>query len=317
MAGIGPGRYFREGVSLARLFELFPDNATAEAWFVERRWPEGVRCPHCDCGDVQDGAAHRSQRFRCRGCGQRFSARTGSLLAASNVGFRKWVIAIYLMVTNLKGVSSVKLSRDLGVSQKTAWFMAQRIREALEDRTDEPFLGPVESDEVYIGGKAKNMHKKRREEAITGRGATGKTAVWGVKDRATNQVRARPVPAVDSKTLTSEIAAVAAPEATVYTDGAKAYEPLSERGYEHESVAHSTGEYVRGQAHTNGIESFWAMLKRGLIGTYHNISKTHLHRYVNEFSGRANMRMMDTLDQMALVTTNMIGKRLRYRDLIA
>lgn len=317
MAGIGPGRYFREGVSLAQLFDMFPDDAAAEAWFVELRWPEGVRCPHCGCSNVQDGARHRSQRFRCRGCGKRFSARTKTLLAASNIGFRKWVIAIYLMATNLKGVSSVKLSRDLGVSQKTAWFMAQRIREALKNRTDEPFLGPVESDETYIGGKAKNMHAKRREEVISGRGTTGKTPVVGVKDRTTNQVRVCPVETVDSETLTSVIGAVVALEVVVHTDGAKAYEPLTGLGYKHESVDHSVGEYVRGEAHTNGIESFWAMLKRGLVGTYHKISKTHLHRYVNEFSGRANMRMMNTLEQMEVVAAGMIGKRLRYCDLIA
>ena len=199
------------------------------------------------------------------------------------------------MLMNLMDVSSLMLSWDLGVSQKTAWFMARCIREALDGDDLELFLEPVESDETCIGGKAKNMHKKRREGVIAGCGIVGKIPMCGVKDRDTNKVTARLVGTVDSATLTSEIKASTVPEASVRTDGAKACKPLSELGYQHESVAHSAEEYARGKVHTNGIESFWSMRERGYIGTYHTISMKHLGRHVNEFTGRSNMRIMNTI----------------------
>ena len=177
---------------------------------------------------------------------------------------------------------------------------------------DLPFTGPVEVDETAVGGKERNKHADKKLHA--GRGSVGKAIVAGIRDRRTGNVKVQHVDRTDAATLQGFVRKHTLPSATVYTDEHKSYEGMP---FEHEAVTHSVGEYVRGEAHTNGVESFWAMLKRGLIGTYHNISKTHLHRYVNEFSGRANMRMIDTLDQIAQVATNMIGKRLRYRDLIA
>ncbi len=225
---------------------------------------------------------------------------------------RKWVIAIYLCLTSLKSVSSMKLSRDIGVKQETAWFMLHRIREAWTINTGGPFDGPVEVDETYFGGKRRNMsNAKRKELAGTGRGAAGKTAVVGMKDRDSNKVTARVVDDTDGKTLQGFVADHAASDAKVYTDDAAAYKGMS---VEHESVRHSVGEYVNGMAHTNGIESFWSMLKRAHKGTFHKMSPKHLQRYVSEFAGKHNIRESGTLVQMRDTVARLVGRNLLYRD---
>ena len=236
-------------------------------------------------------------------------------MEGSPLPLRKWVWAIYLHLTSLKGVSSMKLHRDIGVTQKTAWFMLQRIRKAFDRNDDDPpFAGPVEFDETYVGGKRKNMPRAKRA-ALTGRGGAGKVTVAGAKDRATKRVSAAIVPATDGATLPGLVRARAEAGAKVYTDDATAYRGMPE--FKHEAVNHSVGEYVRGMAHTNGIESFWAMLKRGYQGTYHHMSSKHLHRYIAEFSGRHNIRNAETLNQMAELAYNMASKRLTYQTLIA
>ena len=227
----------------------------------------------------------------------------------SNHKVRKWVIAMYLMTTSLKGVSSMKLYRDLGITQKSAWMMAQKIRQGwIEDMKLE---GTVEVDEVYIGGKEKNKHEDKRSHT---RGPSGKETVVGIKDRKANKVVAKHVPNLTKDEIQGFIGANVDQKAMVYTDEHKSYSGLP---YEHESVNHSVGEYVRKQAHTNGIESFWAVLKRGYTGTYHRMSPKHLNRYVTEFAGRHNVREMDTIDQMALLAKGMVGKKLPYKKLVS
>ncbi len=313
MARSAPGKHYRKGISLVKLMGMFPDDDAAERWFIETRWPNGVTCPACKSDNIQERPTRKPQPYRCRGCRKDFSLKTGTLMQGSPLGYRTWALALFLYSSNLKGVSSMKLHRDLDVTQKTAWHLAHRIRETWNDKAA-PFAGPVEVDETYIGGKRKNMSRAKRKN-LTGRGAAGKAAVVGAKDRATNHVTARTAKGTDTATLQGFVRETAKPGASVYTDDAAAYRGMS--GYRHEAVNHSAGEYVRQQAHTNGIESLWAMLKRGFHGTYHHFSVKHLDRYVAEFAGRHNDRPSDTVDQMAHLARGMVGKRLRYRDLVA
>ncbi len=314
-----PGRNERTGLTVKELFDRFPNEDAAREWVEAQIWPNGRHCPRCGCVETVEckGASH-PMPYRCYACNRYFSVRIGTLMERSKVSLRDWAIAIYLHLTSLKGVSSMKLHRDIGVTQKTAWFMLQRIREAFKRDDDEPPMdGPAEADEVYFGGLRKNMsNKKRAELADTGRGAVGKEAVVGVKDRGTGRVAVRHVPRTTIPHVAGFVAEKVKLGAKVYTDEATVYQAL-QAWYKHEAVNHSAGEYVRQQAHTNGIESFWSMLKRAHKGVYHKFSPKHLHRYIAEFAGRHNIRRADTLAQMAGLAASMKGKRLTYRALIA
>ncbi len=308
-----PGKAYRQGISLIELAEMFPNEESAIKWFEAVRWPNGRHCGHCGSCDTKEVKNRKPMPYWCKDCRSYFSVRTGTNIEKSRLPLRKWVFAIYLFVTHLKGVSSLKLHRDLKVTQKTAWFMLHRLRESWDVSGLEKFAGPVEVDETYIGGKRKNMPKSKRKH-MTGRGAVGKTAVVGAKDRATKKVIAGPVESTDRETLFGFVEGVTDPEAQVYTDDAKAYVGMDRA---HESVNHSAGEYVRDMAHTNGIESFWSMFKRAHKGTYHYMSAKHLRRYVSEFAGRHNVREADTVAQMAHIAAATTGNRLLYRDLVS
>lgn len=310
MAQSAPGQHFRKGITLIQLFQEFPDDKTAEKWFIANRWTDGIRCAHCDGYNVSENSKHPQMPFHCRDCRKFFSVKTNSFMHSSKIGYQKWLIAIYLMTTNLKGISSMKLHREIGVTQKTAWHMTHRIREAWNLEADK-FTGEVEVDETYIGGKESNKHAHKKLRA--GRGPVGKTAVVGVRDRDSGNVQAEVVESTDRRTLHGVIEDNTTESAIVYTDEARAYNGMDRK---HKAVSHSVGEYVNGEIHTNGLESFWSMLKRGYMGTYHHMSPKHLHRYVNEFAGRHNARPLDTRHQMAKMVRGMDGKRLRYEDLI-
>ena len=315
MAKNAPGKHYRQGITLAELFRKFPDDAAAEQWFASVRWPDGIRCGHEGCGsmNVQVGTTHPSMPYRCRTCRKFFSVKTGTVMHRSKLGAQTWAIAIYLLNTGIKGTSSLKLHRDLGVSQPTAWHLAHRIRETWVDKASvERFAGPVEVDETFVGGKAKNMHAHKRAQ-LTGRGGVDKTPVVGIRDRATGRIAARVVPSTDAPDLVPFVEGRTTAAAHVFTDGHSAYGALSRH---HEVVKHSVGEYVRGMAHTNGIESHWALLKRGYHGTFHHVSAKHLDRYVGEFAGRHNSRRMDTAAQMRSTVRGMVGKRLPYATLV-
>ena len=313
-----PGKAFRQGLAIIELMDMFPDEDAATAWFESAIWPDGRHCPKC--GSVRTSeASHKKMPYWCTDCRSYFSVKTGTAMQRSKIPLRKWAIAIYLCLTSLKSVSSMKLHRDLGIRQDTAWFMLHRIRQAWAVDDDGQFDGPVEVDETYVGGRRENMSlAKRRElaEVGVGRGAVGKTAVVGIKDRDTNEVRAEVVEDTTGKTLQGFVRERTEPGATVYTDEHKSYAGLR-RDFDHEAVNHSIGEYVDGMAHTNGMESFWSMLKRAHKGTFHKTSPKHLHRYVDEFAGKHNHRNSDTIVQMRDTVARLVGRRLLYRDLIA
>lgn len=307
----GPGKSHRKGLTLLQVLAMFPDEDAARTWIEKQRWPGGPSCPFCGTSNVQADIKHKTMTHRCRKCEGKpmFSLKTGTVMEGSKLKYRPWAIAIYLFTTNIKGISSLKLHRELGISQKAAWFMLHRIRYACDIEVG-PFNGPVEADETYMGGKVKNMSLSKRREMV-GRGPVGKVAVVGIKDRETKQVSARVVESTDKDLLQYLVQKKMAPGASVYTDEHRSYKGLPN----HKAVKHSVGEYVRGQVHTNGLESFWSMLKRGYHGIYHKMSPKHLGRYVSEFAGRQNMHKMDTIDQMATVVLGMENKRIRYREL--
>ncbi len=308
-----PGKAHRKGITLLQLAQMFPDEDAARAWFEAIFWPDGERdCPRCRSLNTH-ACIHAKMPYRCRDCRKYFSVKTGTVMAGSPLPLLKWLYAIYLDTTSLKGVSSMKLHRDLGITQKSAWHMQQRIREAFAaEGPTVMFGGPVEVDETYVGGRERNKHAKDRKHL--GRGGVGKTAVAGMKDRETGQVVAMVVEKADGATLRGFVREHADEAARVFTDDASAYKGIPNP---HATVKHSVGEYVAGEVHTNGVESFWSMLKRAHKGTFHKLSPKHLQRYVDEFAARHNIREFDTLEQMVAVAAALGGRRLPYRVLIA
>ncbi len=304
-----PGKSHREGIGILELLEMFPNEVTAVKWFESIRWPNGRHCPHCGSVDTKIKPSEKPQPYRCSDCHKHFSCKVGTVMEGSNLSVRKWVLAMYLMSTNLKGVSSMKLHRDLGVTQKTAWMMAQKIRQGWTEGKG-MLSGTVEVDETFIGGKEKNKHESKRSHT---RGPSGKAVVMGMKAREANKIIAKPVPERTKEAVQGFISENVSRKAMIYSDNHRSYIGLP---FEHESVNHSVGEYVREKAHTNGIESFWAMLKRGYDGTYHKMSEKHLGRYVTEFAGRHNVRELDTIEQMKSVAKGMVGKKLPYKELV-
>ena len=314
------GKDFRKGLSLIQIANQFNTEEKARKWLENKRWPKGqIVCPYCGSKEHIVALKHPTQTHRCKACRRagkknQFNVKTNTIMEESNIPCRLWAIGVYLYSTNIKGISSMKLHRELGITQKSAWFLLHRLRQASHDLISKKFESEVEVDETFLGGKRKNMsNSKRAELKDTGRGAVGKTAVAGIKNRDTNQVKAEVVESVDKATLLPFMEEYIDEEAKVYTDEALVYNNIP---FEHESVKHSLSEYVNEMAHTNGIESFWAMFKRGYYGTYHWMSKKHVSRYVSEFCYRHNQRNAHTIDQMSFLVGDMVGKRMKYKELI-
>ena len=277
----GPGKSYRKGISLIDAVQQFGDEEKAHAWFVARRWPDGVQCPHCEGFTITPRKSRRATpQYHCNGCAANFTVKTGTIMHDSKLPLSKWALAFYLFATNLKGVSSMKLHRDLDITQKTAWYLAHRIREAWSEEEDK-FAGAVEVDETFVGGKEGNKHADKKLRA--GRGTVGKAPVAGVRDRATGRVNTEVVESTSKAVLQGFVTRHTTSDAIIYTDEHAAYQGLPRP---HEAVKHSAGEYVREMAHTNGLESHWALFKRGIDGVYHHVSVKHLGRYSTEFEGR-------------------------------
>ncbi len=256
-------------------------------------------------------------RYRCKDCDKHFSIRTNTLLSESRISLHKWLMAIYLLNTDLKGVSSCKLGRDIGVTQTTAWYLGHRIRKAFEEQSEDPLLSPAEMEETRVGGLERNKHASKKAKGTQGRSTKTKSAVVGIKSRVDKKVKAKVTETVKREELQSMIKETVRDGSTIYTDENLGYSGLNKKGYKHERVNHSAGEYIKGQAHTNGMESFWSMLKRGFMGMYHKMSKKHLQRYVDEYAGRHNIRPLPTMDQIEKVIKGLSGKRLKYKELIS
>jgi transposase-like protein len=303
-------------ISTFQLFEMFPDAESARLFLESRIWPDGVTCPNCK-GQERVGKQPKIGFYRCNACLLDFTVRTGTIFERSHIPLHKWLYAMYLLVTARKGISSVQLSKEIGVTQKSAWFMLQRLREvcAAPDNIDK-LKGVVELDECFIGGKEGNKHEHKKLKA--GRGAVGKTAVLGMRERGGRTI-ATTLEMRSLQNVTDQIHSNIELGSQLYTDDHVLFGDLDGLFFRHESVNHSAGEYARGDATTNGIESVWALLKRGVYGVYHKVSPKHLHRYLNEFSFRLNegnvkRHSLERLDSMIAGVT---GKRLTYAGLTA
>lgn len=302
-------------ISTFQLFEMFPNEDAARLYLESRLWANGPVCPDCKSGER---ITERLGGFRrCNSCKLDFTIRTNTIFERSHIPLHKWLYAMYLLVTARKGISSLQLSKEIGVTQKSAWFMLHRLREACgpNDKIDK-LRGEIEADECFIGGKEANKHESQKQRI--GRGPIGKTAVMGMRERGGRTI-AKIVDDRTVRTLQGEIHKNVEVGSQLYTDEHLGYSDLDGLFFKHATVNHSVGEYVRGSVHTNGIESVWAILKRGLHGVYHHASKKHLSRYLNEFTFRLNAGNVTrhTLDRLNSLIDRVSGNRLIYRELIA
>lgn len=292
----------QDTLSAYQFHELFPDEESAVAWFESTRWPDGRYCPHCGSVDIAECA--KPQPYRCRDCRKHFSARTGTAMQSSKLPVEKWLYAMYLISVSKKGLSSLQLARALGIAQEAAWRLGHKIRQAWNQGA--PLGGEV--DEAHIGCKERNKRTSKRRKA--GRGSVGKQPVTGSRERKTGRPAVFPVNGTDAATMQPEVRFRVDPGSTVYTNGRKSYQETRE--YRPEAVPHHAGEYMREKAH--GMESIWALLKRGYAGTFHLFSVKRLSRFADEFCDRQSDRDLSELDFMRRTAASFEGRLLTHRQ---
>ena len=311
-----------EPKTLRQAILYFSDPDRCIAYLASSRWPDGVAvCPTCGRRDVSYVAKRRVWQCKSRHPKAQFSIKVGTIFADSPIALDKWLMAMWMVANCKNGISSWEIHRALGVTQKTAWFLLHRIRLAMKDDNPEKLgsTGPVEVDETFISPDTRKMHRNRRLKLKSAEYAGSKAIVMGMLDRDARKVRAKVVPNVKRETLQAEILNRIENKATVYTDGWPGYDALAAKDYIHETVNH-VEEYVRGQVHTQGIDNFWSLLKRGLTGTYVAVEPFHLDRYVDEQAFRYNNRAtkdnpLEDSDRFALVVSQIVGRRITYREL--
>ena len=306
-----------EPTTLQEAVCFFSDPHNCREWIIPRRWPNGVECPRC--GSKKVSFLLKYNRWQCgtRHASRQFTVKTGTIFEDSPLGLDKWLMAMWQVVNDRNGISSWEVSRMIGVSQKSTWFMEHRIRHALHRGSFDTMLsGHVEADETLVGGKARNMHKDVRARKITGTGGKDKTMVMGIlergKDGKPSQVRTKVVANRRKKALQAEIREHVQAGSAIYTDALKSYEGLDD--FKHEVVDHAV-EYVKGTCHTNGCENFWSLVKRALHGTYISVEPFHLFRYLDEQAYRFNNRNMSDAERFDLAVKNIVGKRIMYDQL--
>jgi transposase-like protein len=302
--------------TLQEAIVYFANFDNCQKFMVEIRWPDGrVKCPYCQSEKVTYLPSGRVWRCAEKHARRKFSLKVGTVFEDSPIGLDKWFCAMWLVCNCKNGVSSYEIARDLDVTQKTAWFMDHRIRLAMQSGTFERFGsgGPVEADESMIGGLARNMHADKKAQKITGTGGAGKELVMGLLDRETGKVRLKHVANRKRHTLQREIRENVVEGAQVFTDALLSYEGL-EPDFVHGFVDHAE-RYVNGQIHTNGLENFWSLLKRGLKGTYVSVEPFHLFRYLDEQAYRYNNRKLTDGQRFAEALSSIVGKRLTYDHL--
>lgn len=296
--------------TLQAAIKHFSDKETCTTFMAQMRWPEGVTCPNCEGKAV----SYLSTRFmwKCKACKKQFSVKQGTVMEDSPIGLDKWLAAMWLIANAKNGISSCEIHRALGITQKSAWFLLHRIRLAMQNGTFEKMTGQVEADETYIGGLARNMHRSEHSRKITGTGGAGKVAVMGLLERD-GKVRAKVIADATQLTLHAEVRSNVEPGAELFTDGWKGYSGLHQE-YIHQVIDHAE-KYVDGQIHTNGIENFWSLLKRGIKGTYVSVEPFHLFRYLAEQTFRFNTRKSKDADRFIETVKNVVGKRLTFDEL--
>src|SRR5829696_7831155 len=296
--------------TLLQAVKYFSDLDTALGCMVAIRWPDGISCPRCE--SIEHSFVRTRRIWICKGCKKHFSVKLGTIMEDSPIGLDKWLSAIWLIVNAKNGISSYEIHRALGITQKSAWFLLHRIRKAMQTGTFNKFMGPVEIDETFIGGLARNMHRADKARKIHGTGGMGKVAVMGLLERH-GEVRTMVVPNVKRKTLEKEINTHVEPGSMVYSDALKSYNDLN-YDYMHNVINHAE-KYAEGNVHTNGIENFWSLLKRTIGGTYVSVEPFHLFRYLDEQAFRFNRRKANDADRFFEVLTMISGKRLRFNEL--